>query len=232
LETLSEQNPPPFVTDFLSAAAPEDAAPLWNWVEQARQVGNLGRSTKPPPLSLKLDTYAGQAGVTAAHQLRQQLGKDDAILQSVEGFADNIGLGPLVFENLNHQPATPIRADVGWQAGGRAVVLGPKPQSMESERFLLARGLFHAAFMCQGGERLITRAHDWDQQASRGFAAELLAPRAALAAMVPADMDDDERADMIADLAKKYQVHTELIRRQLQNAARFGIQSTDDPLQA
>ena len=77
--------------------------------------------------------------------------------------------------------------------------------------------------MCQRGARLITRTHDWDQQASRGFAAELLAPRAALAAAVPADLDEDERADAIAGLAENYQVHPELIRRQLQNAVRFGF---------
>lgn len=76
--------------------------------------------------------------------------------------------------------------------------------------------------MCQRGARLITRSHDWDQQASRGFAAELLAPRAALAAEMPVDLDEDERADAITNLAERYQVHPELIRRQLQNADRFG----------
>ena len=140
LETLSEENPPPIVTDFLSTAAPEDAAPLWNWVNQAQQAGNLGPAAKSPPLPLKLDTYyAGQAGVTAAHRLRKQHGIDDATLPSVEALADRIGLGPIVFEDYNHQPGAAIRAAVGWQAGGKAVVLGPKPQSMESQRFLLAR---------------------------------------------------------------------------------------------
>lgn len=229
LETLSEENPSPIVTDFLSSAAVENAAPLWKWVNQAQQTGNLGPAAAPSPLPLELDTYAaGQAGVSAAHRLRQQLGIDNPPLPSVEGVANEIGLGPIVYEDYNHLPGTSIRAAVGWQAGGKAVVLGPKPPSMESQRFLLARGLFHATFMCQRGARLITRAHDWDQQASRGFAAELLAPRAALAAAIPADLDEDERADVITSLAERYRVHPELVRRQLQNAARFGIQSTDD----
>jgi len=231
IETLSEENPPPLVTDFLSTASPEGALPLWNWVDGARKGGNLGPSTKLPPLQLTLDTYAGQAGVNAAHQLRGRLGIGDATLSSIEGVANEIGMGPIAFEELNHQPSTSIRAAVGWQAGAKAVVLGPQPRSLESKRFLLARGLFHAAFMCQHGARLITRTHDWDQQASRGFAAEMLAPRAAIATAVPADLDDDERAEAIAGLASKYQVHAELIRRQLQNAARFGIQSTDNPVQ-
>jgi len=223
LETLSEENPPPIVTDFLSTAAPENAVPLWIWVNQARQAGNLGPAARSLPLPLEVDTYAGQAGVTAAHRLRKQHGIDDAALPSVEAVAERIGLGPIVFEAYNHQLGAAIRAAVGWQAGGKAVVLGPKPQSVESQRFVLARGLFHATFMCQRGARLITRTHDWDQQASRGFAAELLAPRAAVVAAVPADLDEDERADAIAGLAQTYQVHPELIRRQLQNAARFGF---------
>jgi len=227
LETLSEDNPPPIVTDFLSTAAAETAATLWNWVNHARKAGDLGPAAKSPPLALNPYTYAGQAGVTAAHRLREQAGIDDAKVPSVEAVADRIGLGPIVFEDYNHQPGTAIRAAVGWRGGGQAVVLGPTPQSTQSQRFLLARGLFHATFMCERGARLITRTHDWDQQASRGFAAELLAPRAALAAAVPANLDEDERADAITDLAQTYQVHTELIQRQLQNAARFGIRSTE-----
>ncbi len=53
LETLSEENPPPIVTDFLSSAAAEDAAPLWYWVEQARHAGRLGAAAKLPPVPLK-----------------------------------------------------------------------------------------------------------------------------------------------------------------------------------
>jgi Zn-dependent peptidase ImmA (M78 family) len=229
LETLGEQDPPPIVTDFLSAATAENAALLWQWVNQVRQAGSLGRAPKPPPLPLKLDTYAaGQAGATAAYRLRQQLHMGNSTLPSVESVADEIGLGPIVFEEYNHRPDLSIRAAVGWQAGDKAVVLGSKPPTIESQRFLLARGLFHATFMCQRSARLITRTHDWDQQASRGFAAELLAPRAALAAKIPGDLDEDERADAITSLAENYQVHPELIRRQLQNAARFGLQPIDD----
>jgi hypothetical protein len=227
LEMLSAANPPPIVTDFLSSAAAEDATPLWNWVDQVQQAGKLGPATKPPPLPLEPDVYAGgQAGVTAAHRLRQQLGIATP-LSSVEDVANEIGLGPIVFEDYDHLPRGSIRAAVGWQAGGKAVVLGPKPSSTESQRFLLARALFHATFICQRGARLITRSHDWDQQASRGFAAELLAPRAALAAAIPADLDEDEQADAISGLAETYRVHPELIRRQLQNAVRLGIQTDD-----
>jgi len=219
LETVSAENPPPIVTDFLSAAAPDRAAPLWEWVEQTQQTGHLGPTANPPPSLLIPGRHAGQAGVAAAVQLRRQLGLDDqVVLPSIESIAQASALGTITFEEHNHLPDKSIRAAVGWQADSKAVVLGPKAQSPEAQRFLQARGLFHAAFMCQRGPRLITRTHDWDQQASRGFAAELLAPRAALTAQVPADLDEDERGDVITRLATKYQVHPEVIRRQLQNA--------------
>jgi hypothetical protein len=224
LEALSEENPPPIVTDFLSSALAENAALLWKWVDQTRQAGELGPAVKPPPVALNVDTSAaGQSGVIAAHRLRQQLGINDSPLSNVEAVANDIGLGPIGFQDHNHLPSMSVRAAVGWQAGGKAMVLGPNPPSTESRRFLLARGLFHATFMCQRGARLITGTHDWDQQASRGFAAELLAPRAALVASIPADLGEDERADAVTSLAEKYQVHPELIERQLQNADHFGI---------
>lgn len=143
LETISVENPPPIVTDFLSSAAAEDAAALWKWVDQARQAGNLGPAAKPPPLSLKLDTYfAGQAGVTAAHRLRQQLGINNSPLSSVESVAKEIGLGPIVLQDHNHLPGMAIQAAVGWQAGEKAVVLGPTPDQMRANGFFFPAGCF------------------------------------------------------------------------------------------
>ena len=221
LEALSPEDPDPILTDFLSAATAKNAVPLWDWVSHAQQVGKLGRAQEAPPLPLKLVGHAGQAGVAAARRLRQKLDIDDnRVLPDIQKIAEQCGLGRLVFQECNHLPEKAIRAAVGWRAGSGPVVLGPLPQSDEGQRFLEARGLFHAAFMCQRGARLITQTHDWDQQASRGFAAELLAPRAALTAEVTEDLDEDEVADAISVLAQKYHVHTELVRRQLQNATR------------
>jgi hypothetical protein len=224
LETLSEGNPSPLAWDFLAVAVPEDATALWGWVSRARDAGALGPLAKSPPLELRADPYAGQAGVIAARRLRTRLGIGDAPLPGIEEVADAVGLGPIEFQDFNHQPGAAIRGAVGWQDERKAVVLGQRHKSIEGQRFLLARGLFHATFMCQRGARLITRSHDWDQQASRGFAAEFLAPRAALVNAVPIDQDEDEQSDAIGEIAQRYHVHPELVRRQLQNAARFGTE--------
>ena len=81
-------------------------------------------------------------------------------------------------------------------------------------RFLDARGLYHGLFTCDSSQRLVTRAYTWDQQASRAFAAELLAPREALTSRAP------ERADRAAvdQFAQEFGASTKVIENQLENA--------------
>jgi Zn-dependent peptidase ImmA (M78 family) len=83
---------------------------------------------------------------------------------------------------------------------------------------LQARGLYHAAFTCHGGPRLITRAHTWDQQAARAFAAELLAPRADLVERWLPDAAPEEHQDLVAHLAREYEVDPRVVHLQLENA--------------
>jgi len=90
-----------------------------------------------------------------------------------------------------------------------------------AQRFLDARGLFHGLFTSHSSQRLVTRAYTWDQQASRAFAAELLAPRAALAARFPAWAD---RA-AVEQLAQEFLASTRVIENQLENA---GVALDDD----
>jgi hypothetical protein len=119
-------------------------------------------------------------------------------------------------------PSTEVSAIVGWNDSARACMVAPLPSRDDSRRFLEARGLFHALTGCAAGPRLVTKAFTWEQQAGRAFAAELLAPQEALAEVARADMDMDERRDLQSDLAKKYNVSSELIRLQLENHGIWG----------
>jgi len=94
------------------------------------------------------------------------------------------------------------------------VIAGPRPSRTDTQRFLDARGLYHGLFTCDSSQRLVTRAYTWDQEASRAFAAELLAPRAALTARTP------ERADHAAveQLAREFAASTKVVENQLENA--------------
>ncbi len=110
---------------------------------------------------------------------------------------------------------------VGWKDNRDLLIAGPRPSRPDTQRFLDARGLYHGLFTCELSQRLVTRAFTWDQQASRAFAAELLAPRAALSARTP------ERADRAAveQLAQEFVASTKVIENQLENA---GVAIVDD----
>lgn len=78
----------------------------------------------------------------------------------------------------------------------------------------MARALCHSLYGCSKSERLITTAQTWDQQVSRAFAAELLAPRAALASLVAGTADQAR----VKSLAEKFKVSERVIGHQLENA--------------
>jgi len=86
----------------------------------------------------------------------------------------------------------------------------------QSMRFHTARVVHHALFATTDEKptRLLTRSHDWQQSASRSFAAELLAPAAGLEARL-GDSVDWGRDDAV--LARAFDVAPYVIRHQLEN---------------
>jgi Zn-dependent peptidase ImmA (M78 family) len=89
-----------------------------------------------------------------------------------------------------------------------------RPLRENSLRFLSARGLYHALFACDRSERLVTDAYTWDQQVSRAFAAEFLAPQAALTARTGSRTDHSR----VEELAREFGASTMVIEKQLENA--------------
>lgn len=97
--------------------------------------------------------------------------------------------------------------------GVYAIAASARPA--RAQRFLLARAFHHWQFVTHGAHslRLLTRARDWQQSASRAFAAELLAPAAALAAR----LKGESGWDFQTQLADEFQVDSEVIAHQLVN---------------
>ncbi|TMQ13731.1 MAG: hypothetical protein E6J91_17415 [Deltaproteobacteria bacterium] len=93
--------------------------------------------------------------------------------------------------------------------------LSAEQRSSRATRFLLARALHHWIFVEADapGPRLLTRASDWQQAASRAFAAELLAPAAALAERMEGRAD----WDAVEKLADLFEVQPFVIHHQLSN---------------
>ena len=81
-------------------------------------------------------------------------------------------------------------------------------------RFLIARALGEYLGRSAPGTGLLTSLSTDSQAHSRAFAAEFLAPAAALRRRLPGNSVEPERAD---DLAREFGVSSELIRRQIQN---------------
>jgi hypothetical protein len=97
------------------------------------------------------------------------------------------------------------------QGGPHVVWPGANP---DSARFLLARALFFVPLLQRGATaRLVTKAHTWEQAASRAFAAELLAPADALRAEVGGGVSQEE----LKAVASHFQVSSMVIEHQLKN---------------
>ncbi|MCC6581743.1 MAG: hypothetical protein IT440_15025 [Phycisphaeraceae bacterium] len=222
-EMTSEEVSNTLVTDLLTTADPETVVQTWPWVKQLQANLSLMRPANPLRAGMEWSMSGGQAGFAMAYRLRKALNLNPILSssdQTCQDIARQMGLGNLQVNDYNHIPDPAIQAAVGWSGGSVPLVARPAAPNIRSQRFLEARGLFHAAYLCENGPRLVTRAHDWDQQASRGFAAELLAPRYLVAQRVRLD-DSDECA--IRELAEELEVSEQLIYWQARNAYLSGI---------
>jgi len=116
-----------------------------------------------------------EAGKRAANTLRQTL-----------GVSPDLGAGDAVLRHLAVDPEA--TANVAWKTedievqgairreGSKARMALLRREASASRRFAAARALFLGWGAPSGGARLMTDAHTREQQASRAFAAEILAP--------------------------------------------------------
>ncbi len=216
IETALTDPDLPLARDLTEAAETDSVVEQWSWVQERTAACKLGPIPKPPPIqAASASSSPSQLGYQLAAKVRKAAALDPAVpVTSVENLAKAASGSSLNAANLNHIPGKSVHALVGWTGNNEIVLAGPRPSRKDSQRFLDARGLYHALFACDRSERLVTRAFTWDQQASRAFAAELLAPRAALVARAPENADPSQ----VGELASEYGVGTVLIERQLENA--------------
>lgn len=217
----------PLVEDFLESARGGMAVAQWGWAAGVEKALDLRATPRDVPNRLAIPSQHNPAksGYAAARLVRDEIGaKADQPVTNVASVCEALHLGTLAFREFNHLPGSGIRAAVGWQAGRTPMLAGPIPSADTSRRFLEARGLYHAAYACDRGARLVTSAHAWDQQASRAFAAELLAPQTALLEYVTSAGDSEDHESVVRTLASRYAVSAWVIQHQLENA---GVGGTD-----
>ena len=216
IETALTDPDLPLARDLTEAAEADSVVEQWSWVQKSTAAWKLGPIPMPPPIQ------AGNAGLSPsrhgyrlAAKARKAAGLDSSEpVTSVENLAKAVSGGPFHAHHQNHVPGKNVHAMVGWTGNNEILLAGSRPTRTDSQRFLDARGLYHALFACDRSERLVTRAFTWDQQASRAFAAELLAPQAALIARAPGNADRSK----VEELARDFDASTVLIEKQLENA--------------
>ena len=164
-------------SDILKSHDAEAVAKAWKWIDQTCKAHDLRESPADlnPDQGVTDADYPAKSGYRLAGVVRQSL--NPGPISSVSKASRALVHREMKFEESNHLDPRALRAAVGWKGRNKPVVVGPLPAREEDRRFLEARGMYHAVFACHSGPRLITTAHTWDQQASRAFAAELLAPR-------------------------------------------------------
>ncbi|MBK9031280.1 MAG: hypothetical protein IPL61_08080 [Myxococcales bacterium] len=201
----------PVLRDVLAAT---DATRLGGALAAAHTlVARLPLATRShhPPFDPVYDARPYVAGYRRADAFRRQFAIDptqplrdlDAAIERAIGVIDQQWVS---IDETGIEGAIQRNGTCAIAAAGRAVP--------SSRRFLLARALHHWTCVTteHSSRRLLTRATDWQQAASRAFAAELLAPAAALTAR----MRDHGAWDLI-ELADEFQVNPMVIARQIEN---------------
>jgi len=225
LETgLGDDPDKPLVQDFLEAASGVTAEDQWRWTTNVEK--SLALRAAPRDVSRRFATPVqrrpAKTGYAAARGVREEIGvTPDNPIDTLADVSRALKIGSLAFHEVNHLSNRRVRAVVGWKPDQTPVVAGPIPSRDTDRRFLEARGLYHAIYACDRGPRLATNAHTWDQQASRAFAAELLAPQAALLDEAARNTEDNDT--LVSTLASRYRVSARVIEYQLENAGVGGM---------
>lgn len=205
--------------DLLDASTADGLPADVDWIAAAHDIATsagtrAASKPKQPLMSAIREFTAYETGYECARALRQDLPTPNGDpVTDVREAMQQVGWAQSPLLTTPSKPASLIDAVVDRSPSGAAVVVAPADCGFRQERFRLARALFLQHFAAAPGRRLVTAAHTWDQQASRAFAAEFLAPAAALARHVGVRVSLRD----IDELAEEYQVSPLVIEHQIEN---------------
>jgi len=213
-------------TDLLEAIRPDGLRNNLDWILEAlkrapriRQDQANGPETEPRTATdfpTSSGTTAHDLGYLAAKTFRKEflgLKPDDPIEDLNKRVARILGW-PEDFEVELAPPDPEFIDGLLWRSKGQHPLVFGASLPDYSQRFRMGRALYHAvAHPDKAASRLITRAHTWDQRASRAFSAELLAPAAALQKQLSGHVSTED----ISRLSNKYRVSTLVVTYQVEN---------------
>lgn len=223
---------PTLASDLLDVANLDAVAKDIEWLEQAHGKASQARRGRNREGSVSAGgvTHGGvayNAGYGHARALRQRAGMPDEELTDLDAFVSRFGWADTPTMHTSSEPASPLRAVVDYSSEGVPFAAWPPLPTESASRFRLARSLFLHASSERRERRLVTAAHTWDQRASRAFAAELLAPAAALQQRIRGDAVSLVDVEQLAD---EFLVDQEVIERQIRNHSLAHIDRGRDSL--
>lgn len=201
-------------SDILDSAigAPELEGSV-TWLE--RNMGSLHGMQEPRSVeTLGAARTAHKAGYARARSLRREVGIGAGDGNVVGAVGSMFGFD-FSRERASSIPApAPLEALIGANGGSSPLLVG-EDLAHAPRSFRWARALYIWRFgHLRDGPRLVTRSHERLQREGRAFAAELLAPAAALRRHILRGSVDDQE---VTDLASAFNVSPILIRHQIEN---------------
>lgn len=223
---LTERTSERVAMDLCLAAKPEDFPAYAAKALKAHELANTASESDLSPLLTtqpapdRLMTPAWKRGVLSAERVRESLGLSAADPNSGSELLSALGIdttngGPYAesAEQVRNDEGLPILGAVARD--GDTAKIGLLQTTTRGRRFGAARGAFAAWISAPDERRLLTQAVTRDQQSSRAFAAEILAPIAFL--RKAAGPTKRLVKDQVDDLADELGVYPGLVWKQAQN---------------
>lgn len=188
-----------------------------DWVERERvSLGGTVTAAGFPIIEFAEPPPAHETGYLAARRVRSELlgMPSDAPVQDLQSvLVDRLGWAQGLTRTA--PGADRLQGMVGLDSASSAPLLViPNNRGERAERFRLARAAFFPVTRSLGGSaRLLTGSVTRPQRAARAFAAELLAPAAALSGRVSGRVSEQD----VEQLADEFAVSTMVILHQLES---------------
>lgn len=181
LDLLTDRTPPAALTDLCQVSDDSSLSFLAQVAEQVYTQLPKTREINIDPLAhVELPPMSGiapwQSGKQAAKRARASLGIAAQDAQGGIAFFDKLGVDPSKIDVTGLEGATAARLSGGMQREDRIMHMALGEPQLARRRFAAARAIFLGWVCGSHSSRLITGARTRDQQMSRAFAAELLAP--------------------------------------------------------
>ncbi|MEI8393552.1 MAG: hypothetical protein WCF85_02370 [Rhodospirillaceae bacterium] len=218
LDLAAEALPDHIVRDLCEAATPENFVDMARWVSQAFEALNARNAvidfSEIPERPITSDPRPWSWGKKAATILRDSFSLAPTDPSSGKEILSRLGADPKSMDTfLTINELLGIEGALDRLDDGVRLVIASNKE-LPQRLFAMARALFLGWGAGKQDARLITRAHTAEQQASRAFAAELLAPIAYIRSRVGSGIASNHR---LGEIAHELGVSLKVIFYQAQN---------------